>query len=86
MDNLVVLDTGHALDLLGVLLRLLRLLRDQLLQMLDCVLPFSGLSLTRLELLVSLVQLGLEVVDVALSSNELILGDLQLGAGIIQEV
>jgi hypothetical protein len=61
-------------------------LRDQLLQMLDCVLPFSGLSLTHLELLVSLVQLGLEVVDVALSSNELILGDLQLGAGVVQEV
>jgi hypothetical protein len=54
--------------------------------MLDCVLPFSGLSLTHLELLISLVQLGLEVVDVALSSNELILGDLQLGAGVVQEV
>jgi hypothetical protein len=31
MDNLVVLHTRHALDLLGVLFRLLRLLRDQLL-------------------------------------------------------
>jgi hypothetical protein len=40
MDNLVVLHTGHALDLLG-LLRLLRLLRDQLLQMLDRVLQLS---------------------------------------------
>jgi hypothetical protein len=42
MDNLVVLHTGHALDLLRVLLRLLWLLRDQLLQMLDCVLQLSG--------------------------------------------
>jgi hypothetical protein len=31
MDNLVVLHTGHALDLIRVLLRVLRLLRDQLL-------------------------------------------------------
>jgi hypothetical protein len=31
MDNLVVLHIGHALDLLGVLLKLLSLLRDQLL-------------------------------------------------------
>jgi hypothetical protein len=31
MDNLVVIHTGHALDLLGVLLRLLGLRADQLL-------------------------------------------------------
>jgi hypothetical protein len=58
MDNLVVLHIGHALDLLGVLhglLRILRLLRDQLLPMLNCVLQLSGLSLTHLELLISLV-------------------------------
>jgi hypothetical protein len=73
MDNLVVLHTGHALDLIGVLLRLLR---DQLLQMLDRVLQLGGLSLTHFELLVSLMQLSLEVVDVALSSDQLILGVL----------
>jgi hypothetical protein len=41
MDNLVILHTGHALDLLRILLgllRLLQLLRDHLLQMLDRVL------------------------------------------------
>jgi hypothetical protein len=38
MDNLVVLHTIHALDLLGVLLRLLRLLGDQLLQVLHLML------------------------------------------------
>jgi hypothetical protein len=88
MDNLVVLHTGHALDLLRVLgfLRLLRLLRDQLLQMLDSVLQHSSLSLTHLELLISLEQLSLEVVDVALSSDQLILGVLQLGEGIVEEV
>jgi hypothetical protein len=48
MDNLVVLHTGHVLDLLGVLLGLIRLLRDQLLQMLHLVLQVGGLSLTRL--------------------------------------
>jgi hypothetical protein len=32
------------------------------------------------------MQLGLEVVDVALSSNQFILGVLQSGAGIIEEV
>jgi hypothetical protein len=42
--------------------------------MLDHVLQLLGLSLTRLELLVSLVQLGLEVVDVALSSDQLVMG------------
>jgi hypothetical protein len=86
MDNLVVLHTGHALDLLGVILRLLRLLRDQLLQMLDRVLQLGGLSLTNLELLVSFVRLDLEVVDVALCSDQLILGILQLGAGVVEEV
>jgi hypothetical protein len=30
MDNLVILHAGYALDLLGVLLELLRLLGDQL--------------------------------------------------------
>jgi hypothetical protein len=63
MDNLVVLYTGHTLDLLGVLLRLLRLLGDQLLQVLDRILLLYGLSLTHLKLLVPLVQLGLEVVE-----------------------
>jgi hypothetical protein len=76
MNNLIVLHTGHALDLLGVLLGLLQLLRDQLLQMLDRILQLSGLSLTHLELLILLMQLGLKVVDVALSSNQLILGVL----------
>jgi hypothetical protein len=86
MNNLVVLHTEHALDLLEVLLRLLRLLRDQLLQMLNLVLQLSGLSQTCLELLVPLVQLSLEVVDVALSSDQLILSILQPGAGVIEEV
>jgi hypothetical protein len=63
MDNLVVLYTGHTLDLLGVLLRLLRFLGDQLLQVLDRILLLYGLSLTHLKLLVPLVQLGLEVVE-----------------------
>jgi hypothetical protein len=86
MNNLVVLHTEHALDLLEVLLRLLRLLRDQLLQMLNLVLQLSGLSQTCLKLLVPLVQLSLEVVDVALSSDQLILSILQPGAGVIEEV
>jgi hypothetical protein len=47
MDNLVVLHTGHALDLLG-LLRLLGLRRDQLLQVLHLMLQVCGLSLTHL--------------------------------------
>jgi hypothetical protein len=54
--------------------------------MLNCILQLGGLSLTRLELLVSLVQLGLEVVDVALSSDRLVLGVLQPGVGVIEEV
>jgi hypothetical protein len=83
MDNLVVLRTRYALDLLEVLLRLLR---DQLLQMLNCVLQLNGLSLTRLELLITLMQFGLKVVDVALSSDQLVQGVLQPSAGIIKEV
>jgi hypothetical protein len=81
MDNLDVLHTGHVLNLLGVLLGLLRLL-----PMLDRILQLGGLSLTHLKLLVSLVQLGLEVVDVALSSDQLVLGVLQPDAGIVEEV
>jgi hypothetical protein len=45
MDNLVVIHTGHALNLLGVLLRLRR---DQLLQVHHLVLQVCGLSLTHL--------------------------------------
>jgi hypothetical protein len=77
VDNLVVLHNGQALDLLGVLLKLLRLPRllgllgDQLLQVLHLVLQICGLSLDRLELLMSLVQLGLEVVDIALGGGQL---------------
>jgi hypothetical protein len=77
MDNLVVLHNGQALDLLGVLLKLLRLPRllgllgDQLLQVLHLVLQICGLSLDRLELLMSLVQLSLEVVDIALGGGQL---------------
>jgi hypothetical protein len=47
MDNLVVIHTGHALDLLG-LLRLLELWGDQLLKVLHLVLQVCSLSLTRL--------------------------------------
>jgi hypothetical protein len=83
MDNLVVLHTRHALDLLGVL-RLLRHLGNQLLQMLYLMLQLGSLSLTRLELLISLVQLGLEVVDVSLGRGQLVLGVLQSGAGVVE--
>jgi hypothetical protein len=76
MDNLVVVHTEHALNLLG----------DQLLQVLHLVLQVSGLSLTHLQLLVSLLQLGLEVVDVALGSGQLILSVLQSGAGVIEVI
>jgi hypothetical protein len=86
MDNLVVLHTRHALDLLRILLRLLGLLGDQLLQVLYLVLQLCSLSLTRLELLVSLMQLDLEVVDVALGGGQLILSVLQLSAGVIKVV
>jgi hypothetical protein len=54
MDNLVIFHIGHALDLLRVL-RLLWLLRDQHLQILDRMLQLCCLSLTRLELLVPLI-------------------------------
>jgi hypothetical protein len=54
--------------------------------MLDHVLQLSGLSLTHLELLVSLVQLGLEVMDVTMSSDQRVLGVLQPGAGVVEEV
>jgi hypothetical protein len=73
MDNLVVLHTGHALDLLRILLGLLG---GQLLQMLYLILQLHSLSLTHLELLISLVQLDLEVVDVALGGGQLILSML----------
>jgi hypothetical protein len=89
MDNLVIVHTGHTLDLLRVLLGLLRLLGlrwDQLLQVLHLVLQVTGLSLTRLQLLISLVQLGLEVVDVALGSGQLVLSVLQSGAGVIEVI
>jgi hypothetical protein len=89
MDNLVVLHIGHALDLLGVLLGLLRLLEllgNQLLQMLHLVLQVCDLSLTRLDLLVSLMQLSLEVVDVALSDSQLVLSMLQSSAGVIKVI
>jgi hypothetical protein len=86
MDNLVVLHTRHALDLLEVLLRFLRLMGNQLLHVLDRILQLCGLSLTHLELLISLVQLDLEVVDVVLGSGQLILSVLQPSVGIIKEV
>jgi hypothetical protein len=76
MDNLVVLHTELALDLLGVLLGLHRLLGDQLLQVLYLMLQLCSLSLTHLELFVSLMQLGLEVVNIALGGNQLVLSVL----------
>jgi hypothetical protein len=53
---------------------------------LDRILQLYNLSLTRIKLLISLVQLSLEVVYMALCSNQLILSVLQSGASIIQEV
>jgi hypothetical protein len=50
------------------------------------MLQLRGLSLTRLELLVSLIQLGLEVVNIALGGDQLILSMLQSGVGIVKEV
>jgi hypothetical protein len=50
------------------------------------ILQLYSVSLTYLELLVSLLQLGLEVVDVALGGGQLVLSVLQSGAGIIKEV
>jgi hypothetical protein len=68
------------------LLRLLGLWRHQLLQVLHLVLQVYGLSLTRLQLLISLMQLGLKVVDVALGSSQLILRMLQSGEGVIEVI
>jgi hypothetical protein len=48
MDNLVVIHTGHALDLLRVLLGLLELWGDQLLAVLHLVRQVCSLSLTHL--------------------------------------
>jgi hypothetical protein len=48
MDNLVVVHTGHTLNLIGVLLGILKLRRDQLLQVLHLVLQVYGMSLTHL--------------------------------------
>jgi hypothetical protein len=53
---------------------------------LNHILQLYSLSLTRLKLLVPLVQLGVEVVDIAPGSGQLVLSMLQLGAGIIEEV
>jgi hypothetical protein len=50
------------------------------------VLQVYGLRLTRFEQLVSLVQLDLEVVDVALGGGQLVLSVLQLGAGVIDVI
>jgi hypothetical protein len=50
------------------------------------MLHLRSLSLTRLELLVSLVQLGLEVVDVALGDGQLVLSVLQSSAGVVEVV
>jgi hypothetical protein len=50
------------------------------------ILQLYSVGLTYLELLVSLLQLGLEVVDVALGGGQLVLSVLQSGAGIIKEV
>jgi hypothetical protein len=50
------------------------------------VLQVCGLSLTRLYLLISIIQLGLEVVDVALDDSQLVLGVLQSGVGLIKVI
>jgi hypothetical protein len=86
MDNLVVLHTGHALDLLEILLGHLRLLGDQLLQVLYLILQLCGLNLTHLKLHISLVQLVLEVVNIALGGGQLILSVMQLSASVVKEV
>jgi hypothetical protein len=52
----------------------------------DRILQLGGLSLTHLELLVSLVQLDLEVVDLALGNDQFSLGVLQPGVGVVEEV
>ena len=48
MDTLVIVHIEHALNLLGVFLRLLRLQGNQLLKVLHLVLQVCCLSLTRL--------------------------------------
>jgi hypothetical protein len=83
MDNLVVLHTIHALNLLRILLRLLG---NQLLQVLNCVLQLYSLSLTCLELLIPLVQLGLEVVNVVLRDGQLVSSVLQPCMSVVKEV
>jgi hypothetical protein len=50
------------------------------------VLQVYGLSLTHLQLLVSLVQLSFEVVDIALGSSQFILSMLQSGAGVVEVI
>jgi hypothetical protein len=50
------------------------------------ILQLCSLSLTRLELLISLVQLSLEVIDVALGGGQLILSVLQSDEGVVNEV
>jgi hypothetical protein len=70
MDNLVVLNTVDALDLLGVLLGPL-------------ILHLCSLGPTHLELLVSLVQLGVEVVNIALGGGQLILRVLLSGESVV---
>jgi hypothetical protein len=82
MDNLVIVHTGHALDLL----RVHRFWRNQLLQVLHLMLQVCGLSLTHLQLLVSRVQLGLEVVDIALGDGHLVLSVLQSGSGVVEVI
>jgi hypothetical protein len=72
MDNVVVLHTRPALDLI----RVLRLLGDQLLQVLDRILQLYSLSLACLELLIPPVQLGLEVVNIALGGGQQVLSVL----------
>jgi hypothetical protein len=50
------------------------------------MLQLYDLSITHLELFVSLVQLSLEVVNIALGGGQLVLSMLQLGAGVVKEV
>jgi hypothetical protein len=52
---------------------------------LNRILQLCSLSLTRLELLILLVQLGLEVVDVVLRDGQLVLSVLQSCTSIIKE-
>jgi hypothetical protein len=85
MNNLVVLHPRCALNLLGILLRLL-ILRQQFLHVVDNVLELLDLGLTRLKLLVSLHKLSLDVVVVVLRKSSLILGVLQLGVGVVEGV